>query len=158
QGFVTTYPGSCKANGDFTIATPANVTDFYIRAAGTLYATTAHSGFQLGTDHLGRANGAEISGVELSFNLTGMASWATGDVIMVWSQNLGFFESLVFDTNGPNAGDTSLTATAAYYGDGIDSGMSDALQVFQLGKHTAGSLGYVTLDRAYTVAAFTMAA
>jgi hypothetical protein len=158
QGFVKTYPGNCAADGTFTIATPAGVTDFYIRASGSLYATTAHSGIALGTDHLGRNDATGVSGVELAYNLTGMSSWTVGDVIMVWSQNLGFYQSLVFDTNGPNAGDTTLTASAPWYGEAIDNAKGDSLQTFQLGKHTSGSgLGYVTLDRAYSVAPFAMA-
>jgi hypothetical protein len=158
QGFTKTYTGSCKGNGDFTIPIPATVSDFYIRAAGTLYATTALSGIALGTDHLGRNDATGINGVELSFDLTGMASWAVGDLVMAWAQNLGYYQSLVFDTNAPAAGDTTLTATAPWFGDAVDQSKSDQLQIFQLGKHTsASSLGYVTIDRAYNVASFTMA-
>jgi hypothetical protein len=158
NGVYDSYPGTCHADGSFTVATPPGVTDYYLRVAGGLYAMTARGGLMLGTDHLGRSDAAGISGVELSLNLYGMQPWALGDVIMVWSENVGFYESLVFDSNAPNVSDTTLTGTAPWYGDQLVAAKSDVLQVFQLGKHTSASLGYVTLDRAYTAAPFTMLA
>src|SRR5512135_719313 len=61
-GNVSTYPGSCRADGSFKIATPPGVTDYFLRAAGGLYETTAHSGLDLGSDQLGRSDATSTFG------------------------------------------------------------------------------------------------
>jgi len=158
-GVVTTYTGTCQNDGSFTIHTPEGVTDFYVRAGGGLYATTMHSGLDLGTDQLGRPDTQSTFGVELSLNLTGMEAWTTGDVIMAWAPNNGFYQALSFDTGAPASTDTTLVATAPWNGEQVDQSRSDSLAIYQLGRHTmANTIGYVTLDRGYDVAGFTMAA
>jgi hypothetical protein len=154
---AASYGGTCHADGSFVVHTPAGVNDYYLKVGGRLFATAAHSGLDLSTDHLGRADVTPAPGAMLSLNLTGMTAWALGDVVMAWSANVGFYETLAFSAGPPGSGDTALAATAPWYGYKIDGAKSDVLQLFQLATHqTAGGVSYLTLDRTYDVAAFTM--
>ncbi len=155
---AASYSGACHADGSFVVHTPLGVTSYYLRALGGLFATSAHSGLDLGTDHLGRQDVTAAPGVTLSLAMTNMTAWALGDVVMAWSANVGFYESLVFTSGSPGAGDTTLTASAPWFGYKVDGSASDVLQLFQLGVHqTSGGLAYLTLDRTYDAAPFTMA-
>jgi hypothetical protein len=154
---VASYTGACHGDGSFVIHTPLGVTDYYLRAQGELFATSAHAGLDLGTDQLGRPDVTAAPGVTLSLAMTNMSAWALGDVVMAWSANVGFYESLVFTSGTPGAGDMTLTASAPWFGYKVDGSKSDVLQLFQLGTHqTAGGLAYLTLDRTYDVAPFAM--
>jgi hypothetical protein len=154
---VASYSGACNGDGSFVVHTPPGVTSYYLRAQGELFATSAHAGLDLGTDQLGRPDVTAAPGVTLSLAMTNMSAWALGDVVMAWSANVAFYESLVFTSGTPGAGDTTLTASAPWFGYKIDGSKSDVLQLFQLGRHqTAGGLAYLTLDQAYDVAPFTM--
>ena len=161
SGNVTTYTGTCRSDGSFTIHTPDGVTDYYVRVGGSLYATSVHSGLDLGSDQLGRPDSLSTFGVELSLNLTGMETWASADVMMAWAPNNGFYQPLSFDTGAPATNDTTLVATAPWLGDQVDQSRSDTLSIYQLGRHNmtaGGGIGYLTLDRGYDVSAFTMTA
>jgi hypothetical protein len=153
----TPYPGTCKPDGSFKILAPANLGTFYLRVQGALYETTKRAGIDLSSDHLGRNDVAAITGVTLGFNMTGMDAWETGDVLMAFSSNIGFYQALSFTSGGPGIGNTALTGTAGWLGYKIDSAKSDTFQVMQLGTHTTGGgLSYVSLDRAFDAPAFTM--
>ena len=136
---------------------PANLGSFYLKVGGTLYETTKYDGVDLSTDRLGRPDVVGVTDVKLQFNMTGMGSWNTGDVLMAFAPNIGFYQNLAFTAGGPTNGSTTLTGTAPWNGYKIDSSKADAVQVVQLSAHTTtGGNAYVSLDRAYDVPAFTM--
>ncbi len=153
----TTYTGSCQSDGTFKLNTP-QLASYYLRADGELFATTAHSGLDLSQDHLGRPDVSSAIGVDLTLDLSNLVTWANGDLLVAFSANTGFSQSLVFSANAPAPGDTTINATTPWLGYQIDGTKSDDLQVFQLVTHqTAGGLAYVSLDRSYAATPFTMA-
>ncbi|HEY5952439.1 MAG TPA: hypothetical protein VIV40_43370 [Kofleriaceae bacterium] len=154
---VTPYSGACKPDGSFRINAPGNLESFYLKVQGGLYETTKRSGLDLSTDYLGRNDVAPITGVNLGLTMTGLESWATGDVLMAFGANIGYSAPLSFTSGGPTNSSTTLTGTAPWAGYKIDSSKSDVLQLVQLGLHTTtNSLSYLSLDRSYDVPAFTM--
>jgi hypothetical protein len=154
---TTPYPGTCKGDGSFRINAPGNLGTYYLRVQGALYETTKHAGLDLSTDRLGRHDVSGITGVSLSFNMTNLESWSTGEVLMAFGANVGYIQHLAFATGGPTNNATSLSGTAPWNGYKIDASKQDALQIVQLSQHaTQGGLAYLSLDRAFNVPAFTM--
>lgn len=154
----TSYSGACHADGTFRLDTPA-LTSFYLKAGGELFLTTAHAGLDLSQDHLGRSDVSSAVGVDLAIDLSNMVAWATGDLLVAFSANTGFTESLVFSANAPAANDTTVAASAPWVGYSVDAGKGDSLQILQLVTHqTTGGLSYLSLDRAYEMTSLTMAA
>ncbi|MGE5180811.1 MAG: hypothetical protein ACM31C_02055 [Acidobacteriota bacterium] len=153
----TSYTGSCQSDGTFKLNTP-QLASYYLRAGGELFATTAHSGLDLSDDHLGRPDVASAVGVDLTLDLSNLVTWANGDLLVAFSANTGFSQSLVFSSSAPAPGDTAVSATTPWLGYQLDSSKSDDLQIFQLATHqTTGGLAYVSLDRSYGAAPLTMA-
>jgi hypothetical protein len=154
---ITPYTGTCKGDGSFRINSNGNLGTFYLKVGGQLYETTKHAGIDLSTEHLGRSDVAAIAGVTLGFTMTGLDAWAAGDVLTAFGANIGYYQNLSFTTGGPQAGNTSLSGTADWKGYKVEASKSDVLQIVQQGVHTtANALSYLSLDRAYTVPAFTM--
>jgi hypothetical protein len=154
---ITPYGGMCKSDGSFRIMAPGNLGTYYLKVQGALYETTRHVDLDLSTDHLGRNDVNAVAGVDLSFNLSGLDSWVTGDVLMAFGANIGYFQNLSFATGGPTTGSTTLTGSAPWFGYKIDAAKSDALQIVQLSTHTTTSgLSYLSLDRAFDAPSFTM--
>ncbi len=152
----TTYPGTCKTDGRFAVEAPVLLDTYYMRASGVLYETDMRSGVDLGTDRLGRSGVAAITGVTLGLNVNNMQPWTTGDLLVGFSSNVGFRQNLSFSSGAPSASSTAVNGVVAWNGYQVDSAKSDQLQIMQLGKHTTGSVDYLTLDRAFYVPAFTM--
>ncbi|HEY5927009.1 MAG TPA: hypothetical protein VIV11_35220 [Kofleriaceae bacterium] len=154
---VTPYTGACKGDGSWRINAPGNLGTYYLRVQGSLYETTKHAGIDLSTDRLGRNDVGAVAGVNLDFTMTGLDAWASGDVLMAFGANIGFYQNLSFSTGGPTTGGTTLVGTAPWFGYKVDAAKSDQLQIVQLGVHsTTNGLSYLSLDRAYDVPAFTM--
>lgn len=155
---VATYAGACKPDGAFRIDAPGDLGTYYLRVKGSLYETTKRAGLDLSTDHLGRPDAAGITGVHFSLDMTGLASWQAGDVLMAFAPNVGYYQNLAFTAGGPSNGSTVLTGTSPWFGYKIDATQSDTLQLVQLGVHTSsGGYSYLSLDRAYDVPSLTMA-
>jgi hypothetical protein len=155
---VIPYQGMCRPDGTFRIPAPGNLGTYYIRAQGALYETNRQTGIDLSTDRLGRPDVAGIVGVKLALDLTGMTAWANGDLLMAFAPNIGFFQNLSFAANAPAPGNTVVNATANWFGYQLDAGKSDALMIVQLaGKASSNGTAYLTLDRAYSAPAFSMA-
>jgi hypothetical protein len=153
----TTYAGSCKADGSFTIEAPVILGTYYLRAGGVLYETDKRSGLDLGTDRLGRSGVAAITGVTLDLNVNNMQPWSSSDVLVAFSSNVGYRQTLSFMSGAPTTSSTAINGVVGWSGYQIDSSKSDQLQIMQLGKHTSvDSVDYLTLDRAFYVPAFTM--
>lgn len=156
-GTVTPYSGACKSDGTFRINTPAALGTYYLKVQGALYETSKFDGLDLSTDRLGRPDVVGVTDAKLVFDMTGLDSWSTGDVLMAFAPNIGFYQNLSFASGGPTSGSTSLAGTAPWYGYKVDAAKSDAVQVVQLAAHTtSGGESYVSLDRVYDVPAFTM--
>jgi hypothetical protein len=154
---VTPYSGACKTDGSFRINAPGNLEAYYLKVGGALYESTKHAGLDLSTDHLGRSDVSAVTGVTLGFNMTGIESWAAGDLLTAFGANIGFYQNLSFTSGGPQNNSTTLSGTAPWFGYKVDAAKSDTLQIVQLGVHTtSSSLSYLSLDRAYAVPAFTM--
>ncbi len=157
SGAATPYSGACKSDGSFRINMPANLGSFYLKVQGALYETSKYDGIDLSTDHLGRPDVVGVTDAKLVFNVTGMGSWNTGDMLTAFAPNIGFYQNLAFSSGGPSNGSTTLSGTAPWNGYKIDAAKSDAIQVVQLSSHTtAGGNAYVSLDRAFEIPAFTM--
>lgn len=152
----TSYPGACKPDGRFSIEAPVLLDTYYVRATGVLYETDKRTGIDLGTDKLGRSGVAAVTGVTLGLNINNMQSWTTGDLLVGFSANVGYRQNLSFTSGAPTASSTAINGVVAWNGYQVDSTKSDQLQIMQLGKHTSGSVDYVTLDRTFYVPAFTM--
>jgi hypothetical protein len=152
-----TYSGACKPDGTFRITAPGNIGTYYLRVQSALYATDKRNNIDLSLERLGRNDIASVSQATLGFTMTGLQSWTAGDVLVAYSSNLGYRQTLTFSSGAPTVGATSLTGVAPWSGYKVDSSKSDALQILQLGKHTTGGgLGYVSLDRVFDAPAFTM--
>lgn len=155
---VTTYGGACNPDGSFRIDAPGALGTYYLRVQGALYETTKRAGLDLSTDHLGRDDVAGITGVHISLDMTGLASWQAGDVLMAFAPNVGYYQNLAFTAGGPTNDSTTLAGTSPWFGYKIDATRSDTLQLVQLGVHTSsGGYSYLSLDRAYEVPSLTMA-
>jgi len=155
---TTPYPGTCKPDGSFRIDAPDNLGTYYLRLPGALHETTNHAGLDLSTDHLGRPDIAGVTGAKLDFTMSNLAPWSSGDVLMAFAANVGYFQNLSFTTGGPTNGSAALSGTAPWFGYKIDAAKSDAMQIVQLGQHTTtGGDAYLSLDRAFNVPTFTMA-
>ena len=155
---VLTYPGACMPDGSFRIHVPGDLGTYYLRVQGVLYETTKQAGLDLSTDHLGRSDVSGITGVHFGVDMTGLAAWSPGDVLMAFAPNVGFDQNLSFTSGGPANGETTLTGTAPWFGYKIDGTRSDTLQIVQLGVHTSTSgYAYLSLDRAYELPPLTMA-
>lgn len=156
-GAVTPFSGACKTDGSFRINTPDALGTYYLKVQGALYETSKLDGLDLSTDRLGRPDVVGVSDAKLVFDMTDLDSWSTGDVLMAFAPNIGFYQNLAFASGGPTNGSTALAGTAHWNGYKVDAAKSDAVQVVQLAAHTTGSgESYVSLDRVYDVPAFTM--
>jgi hypothetical protein len=154
---VTPYTGMCKGDGSFRIAAPGNLGTYYLRVQGALYETTKHAGLDLSTDKLGRHDVAGVTAAKLSFNMSNLESWSTGDVLMAFAPNIGYAQFLSFTSGGPSNGSTTMTGEVAWNGYKVDAARQDALQIVQLSEHTtSGGLAYLSLDRTFNVPTFTM--
>lgn len=154
-GAITTYPGSCKADGTFRIVTPPSIGTYFIKLGTSWFETNKRTGIDLSSEHLGRADLASVTNASLGVDLTNLAPWATGDALFAFAANNGDVVSL---NATPAASATTVQATQAWTGSKIDEAKGDTLQVLQLGVHQTGSgLPYQTLDRAFSAPAFTMA-
>lgn len=155
---VTTYAGSCQGNGSYKIDAPGPLGTYYLRVGGVLYETNKRAGVDLSTDRLGRNDIAAISGVTFDLGLTGLQPWTSSDQLFAFGSNIGYRQNLTFTSGAPSPGSTTLNATANWSGYQIDAAKSDTLQLLQLGGHaTVNGFSYASLDRVFTVPAFTMA-
>jgi hypothetical protein len=155
---VTPYSGTCKSDGSFRITAPGNLETYYLKIGGALHETTKRAGLDLSTDRLGRNDVTTVAGVTLGFDMTGLDAWTSGDLLTVFSPNIGYYRNVSFMAGGPQNNQTTLTGTAPWLGYKIDAAKSDSLQIVQLGVHTtSNALSYLSLDRSYEVPAFTMA-
>jgi hypothetical protein len=155
---VTMYNGTCKPDGTFRIEAPGNLGTYYLKVAGVLYETNKRNGIDLSTDKLGRGDVAAITGVALDLDMTNAQSWTAGDVLVMFGANIGYRQNLVLTSGTPSPGATAVDAAATWNGYKIDATKSDALQLYQLGKHTSAGAAYdyASLDRVFTAPTLTM--
>lgn len=154
---VAMYAGACNPDGSFRILAPGNLGTFYLKVAGVLYETNKRMGIDLSTDRLGRNDIAAITGVTLDLDMTDAQTWTTGDVLTVFGANIGYRQNLVLTGGTPAPGATAIDAAASWNGYKLDGTKGDALQLYQLGKHTTGNgFDYTSLDRVFTAPTLTM--
>lgn len=156
-GAVTPYSGACNSDGSFKIKTTEDLGTYYLNVKGSLYETSKSDGIDLSTDRLGRNDITAVSNAKLALDMTDLSAWSSSDMLVAFASNIGFSQNLSFATGGPTNGGTALTGTASWYGYKLDAAKSDALQIVQLGSHTANTIPYQSLDRVYDVGSFTMA-
>jgi hypothetical protein len=153
-GAITTYPGSCKADGTFRIVTPPSIGTYYIKLGTSWFETNKHTGIDLSSEHLGRSDLASVTSASLAIDMTNMAPWATGDALFAFAPNNGDVATLNFT---PATSATTVQGTQAWTGSKVDAAKGDTVQILQLGVHQTGSgLLYQTLDRAFATSSVTM--
>jgi hypothetical protein len=154
-GAITTYPGSCKADGTFRIVAPPSIGTYYIKLGTSWFETNKRTGIDLSSAHLGRSDLASVTSASVSVDMTNMAPWATGDALFAFAPNNGDVVGLSF---APAASATTVQGTQAWTGSKVDAAKGDTVQLLQLGVHQTGSgLPYQTLDRAFSAPALTLA-
>ena len=154
-GAITSYPGSCKADGTFRIVPTGPIGTYYIKLGTSWLETNKRTGLDLSSDHLGRADLGPVASASLAVDMTNMAPWVAGDALLAFAPNNGDVQTI---NVSPAASATTVQATQAWNGTRVDAAKGDTLQIFQIGVHQTGSgLPYETLDRAFTASGVTMA-
>ena len=133
----TTYPGTGKADGSFTI--PSVPTGWIMVRAGASYVFTTARAVDLGSVHQGRPGTVQTGGdATVGGNLQNLAPWQDGDEVR-WLNvggSGGAFGLTSFPM--PAAGATSLSGQpSTWLGALVDGSKGDVLYVTQLARQQA---------------------
>jgi len=152
SGGYTSYPGTGKADGTFTI--PMLPTGACYVQFGTNYYWTSASTLDLGTDVGGRVDAtAPSTETHTIFNVTGMTPWQDGDDLQWFSANSAAYDELELDfAVQPTVGSTVLSNEDAYWVANLsDTTKGDVPYVTHLPFHTVGAESYCAVSESFTV-------
>ena len=158
----TVYPGTGSSNGTFTI--PDVPEGAYYLKLGKRYLVLTANDVDLSFDVHGRSTArAATSPTPLTFDVTSMAAWQSGDELQLSSPagTAAYFVNEAATSGAPVANDTALTGmmfdlSRADVPVLIDSAEGDELTLTQLSTQTVDTRTYRSVARTFTPAPFSV--